>query len=239
MQTLQDRQISQDQQTSRNQQTLQLVQEVIYHVSQKNVTHYHPISRLVMRRYDECMLCNLRSDTTITRYSMDEYLTGWLFCNTCKTNGLITRTVRQHMVDKKTIPCNWILSKKPTRILKFIGNPSLDRGSIGDQKIEINDASIDDIGFYVLKMSKTYNQLYVKLDTKDEKNINIQYPISLANLFAHNPGLYEEMLLCKNYTGVDGIVIGYDDMTDEIKSEIKKSYDHAIRFQSGIDTMEF
>jgi hypothetical protein len=88
-------------------------------------------------------------------------------------------------------------------------------------------------------MSKTHNQLYVKVDVENTKKEQIRYPISLANLFAHTPGLYEEMRVCKNFTGLDEIVIGYDDMTDEIKLEIKKSHDFAERFQSGDYMMEF
>lgn len=219
-------------------------QEVVYHLSQiKDTSRLNPISRLVMRRIDICMLCNAQCDTT--RYSMGEYLTGWLFCNTCRTNGLLARTVHRHMIDKKIIPCDWMFSTAGrstqlvrTRVLKFIGDTSSNHPT-KDTKKEIINGSINDIGYYVLIMSKTYNQLYVKVDTEDAKKEPMQYPVSLANLFAHNPGLYEEMIMCKNFTGHDGIAVGYDDMTDEIKLEIKKSYDHAVQFQSGIGAMDF
>ena len=249
---LEDSKDSKDSNDSKDSESLESSEnkENIKSIKETDTVHYRPVSGLVLQRFDTCMLCNALCGE-VTRYSMGNYLTGWLFCYTCKTNGLLARTVHRHMVENKIIPCDWIVrstrfrkqnddtyEKEHIRVLKFIGNLSFDPMDDCAGK-KIFESQISDLGYYIFRMSKTQNQLYVKVSVENEKKEQIQYPVSLANLFAHNPGLYEEMLMCKNFTGVDSIIIGYDDMSDEIKLEIKKSYDFAKRFQSRMCAMEF
>ena len=196
----------------------------------------------------ECSLCGAHGETT--GFEFAGFNNGWNFCEKCKTYGILQWTVNRYLAEEKLIPVDWLLFQKPTNLLEdkaLLTKESVPRiirfwhKSAGQPKVTregsdlVKELTLKYDLAYVFRISKTTGLIYVKLEFDE-----LYHPVSLANLFAHNPGLYEEMISCKNYFDNEfKLVFGYDELSDTLKTEIKKMHNISEAFKRGETTIPF
>ncbi len=223
---------------------------LIFHISQrsdtknilansheiKKLVKYCSIKSLIMHCNKLCMLCLNYCDHTTCITLSENLMHGWIYCDTCKKNGILVKTIQNHINKEKIIPLYWLhqSNEKKIRNLQF-------DALLVKSKTKVDNVSLLHPILNFIKFSKTKKQLYTKLDFKyQEDEIKLQ-TISLANLFAHNPGLYEEMISCSDFLNKNDndILLNFNNLCDDLKTEIRKSYELALSFINGKSLLEF
>jgi len=196
-----------------------------------NIKYHEPI-RLVFIQINRCYICNKLPVDDINCLNLGR-LYGWLYCNDC-TNDVKLSAL--HFINNNNIPLNWLFSSD-----KF-NNPGdsyskklhFFRYSKKDTPYEIQDAIIRyldmdeyDYGCYMIQKFESMpdNKYGVHLCFDDmQRNEKQARIVSLANIFAHTKNLYEELVNCKNIFDDTKIVIGFDELSLELKYGIHDAY---------------
>jgi len=194
----------------------------------------HEIQRLVMVRYNLCMLCG-QSDENCEQLSVGMH-SGWIFCPKCGENGRMQCAATKHINSTGMIPMSWIfgstLFQEDDHIkLKFFRHSRKDT----NHPIFISDVRYGDNPNGHELIYNDHRDMYVMYLTffDDKVNDSMGRSVSLQNLFAHNPGLYEELTTSDNLYGHYSIKVRYSDISTDIKLKIE----HANQLSK--ETQEF
>ncbi len=176
----------------------------------------------------QCSLCGDHGETS--GFEFAGYNNGWNFCEKCRIYGILGWTVKRYLTEEKLIPVDWFLyqKKQQPRVIKFLHKSAENENKVKEMTLKYDLE-------YIFRISKTTGLIYIKLVFDD-----LYHPVSLANLFTHNSGLYEELIHCQNFFDNEyKLVFGYDDLSDTLKTEIMKMHNISEAYKRGETTFPF
>lgn len=192
---------------------------------------YHEPIRLVFVQINRCYVCDkLQNDVNCLILGR---LYGWLYCNNCIND---VKSSVKIFINNNNIPLHWLFGSNKfnnpddpysKKIFFFRNSKKGTQYEIQESLIRYFDMDEYDYGCYMIQKFETMtdNKYGVYLFFNDIQTGERQCrTVSLANIFAHTNGLYEELINCKNIFDDNKIVIGFDDLSLELKNEIHDAY---------------
>ena len=201
-----------------------------------NINYIEPIlNRLTFLKLNQCIIC-YKSKKCKEYHLLPLY--GWYYCEDCKE--IANKQVIAYLNYEKCVPLNWIISSD-----KY--------GNKDDDIDEIDDISCAKfLNFFRLSQKGSTKEIYqAKLtnysecgnlirfsDTCSAMTLGVEFyqehklmikSVSLANIFAHNPTLYKDLVSCQNLLDCDDFVISYSDLSEEIHQLVEYSYKDSLR----------
>jgi hypothetical protein len=188
--------------------------------------------KLVFIQTTRCYICDtVKKLPDELNWLLLGYLYGWLYCDDCSS---CVRSSAIHFINSNNIPLHWLFG-----ISKFS-----DPDDSNNKSLTFFRKSKKDVQEAILKTYDLNDYIYgcyMINSIKQEQNDGTKYGIylffndvqtkqrqsrmvSLANIFAHNDGLYEELINCKNIFDNKKIVISFDDLSLDLQNGIHDEY---------------
>jgi hypothetical protein len=186
---------------------------------------------LVMVEVDRCMLCNAKGITTYQ--CLIDYHEGWLYCKTCKSNGILKKVLLKYTEKCEDIPIRTLYRNdafkhkesgtdeySPNIYLKFFRYSQ----RLTDNPVYTGIGLCYDLRYATLHYSKTHKMYMLLLEFKNETSgQTMKRSCSLSNLFAWNPKLYSVISESKDLFE-QGVDIGYNDLPKKLRDRVELAY---------------
>lgn len=194
-----------------------------------------PIQSLCMKRLDVCMLCDQKYELDTMQEVHLEFNYGLIYCKKCYDAKKVHGVIYDFFSNIRALPFSWIFKSekfknpdgKDNKGGKYL---SFFRYSQRDTSKPIQTWQILP-GECMARFNKMTNQFSIMLRQYNtaESLTFIERGVTLSNLFAHNPGLYDELINCKNLLNHDKIMFTYYDLPANVRLQIEQ--DHKLSQQ--------
>jgi len=176
------------------------------------------IIRLILHHVGECDICKKKDDTkNYDSVGFNFCTMGWTYCPECLESGDVKNVVLDYLNTEKIIPIHWLVCHK-----KFVDNDEF--STLKFYRKTINRVQLSDslVNCGRSPIVLTNNELFLLIPFSDGGN-SFKRKVSLANLFAYNNVLYDELIACKNLFYNDSVIICYDELSNDIKKIVEES----------------
>jgi hypothetical protein len=191
------------------------------------------IRRLIMVKIDQCMLCD---EPDIETHTISLRLhKGWVFCENCYNTNRIHDAMMNYFNESLHIPFKWIFNSRnfqqlnasddtkkksqiPDKILSFF------RHSHKNKPNPIHTGWVNYCDC-LLMYDRKLKQFVIPLSFSDnETGQHVERNVTLSNLFAHNPGLYEEFVESQDLMNCPRFKFQYEDLSPMLRSLVDDAY---------------
>ena len=199
----------------------------------------------------KCMLCSKNKLCKEIRVGCHQ---GWIYCNDCQKKGHLKDIMLCLMEKEKQLPIGALVKSEmfkttgfyPTRKVynyfekraEVVKTTKSNENRIylhfyhgyNNKERPIQTGYIDmdkdkETGFHGFTYYESHNKLFIFLNYMDNASGKaLSRPVSLANIFYHNPKLYRAITKSKNLLGNDDLVISYKEVPDRIKKLVNKAF---------------
>lgn len=203
--------------------------------------------RFCFLKTGKCMLCNKKYETKCNEIIIGDDF-GWIYCGECEKTKEINKSIICYLHESASYPCYWLSELKEKLKIKSY-YPELIKDIKDDPfynheggyihffnqsqmhtKYPVQTGRICLEGLHVMQFSGDDEKfgfgVYVTFLNAASKSSSKRF-VSLANLFYHTPGLYEEITSCENLFASDKVFISHKDTPIEVRKLIDEAYNTA------------
>jgi len=211
-----------------------------FHLDPPEENTRYVINRLVLFCIVECMICKKQQSDPCKQLSVGEKW-GWVYCDECLESGRLRETVLGWINHEKTIPCTWMGMDRNERTFdnsfdEIMGAYYLDffRYSQRDTDKPVYKGRtypFDENGSNIRFMKKSIDgpgMTLAFMDDHESDDSMMKRPVSLENIFAHNPRFYDELTSCTDLLASKHVRIGYSDVSQVMRDDIDRRYRQSL-----------
>lgn len=212
------------------------------HTDKSSIEYLASPNRLCMINPNICMLCDknikdYKEQDNVKTHSLEiEHRSGWIYCSICRDSGKLKLILYKWIEKNKNIPIAFLsnvknfVKKETITDLEHV-NLNFFRYSKRDSSEPVYISRMDTYQRYnfMLEYKNKVNMfmLHLKFTERNDTQKSMERYVGLSNLFCWNPGLYEELINCKDLFNI-GIDLGFKDLPKELQDKVEEHYKESI-----------